>query len=51
MSSGFIGKNGDKCVENVDFWKKSKKGVDFLKKVRYNWGSLSKSVFPTSTKR
>ncbi len=31
--------------------KKSKKGVDFWKKVRYNGGSLSKSTFSTSTKR
>ena len=31
--------------------KKSKKGVDMGVKVRYNGGSLSKSVFPTSTKR
>ena len=29
----------------------SKKGVDMGGKVRYNGGSLSKSAFPTSTKR
>ena len=29
--------------------KKSKKVLDFVKKVRYNRGSLSKSAFPTST--
>ena len=31
--------------------KKSKKVLDFVGKVRYNEGSLSKSAFPTSTKR
>ncbi len=31
--------------------KNVKKGVDMGGKVRYNGGSLSKSAFPTSTKR